>query len=70
MVPLDNLHMLAGGLRTMLQKLHETNPDLLRERIVSHFSVETMVEATERILIEMGSGRVEAISASRYGERK
>jgi glycosyltransferase involved in cell wall biosynthesis len=69
-VPLDNPHMLAGGLRTMLQKLHETNPDLLRERIVRYFSVETMVEATERILIETCSGRVEAISASRYGEMK
>jgi glycosyltransferase involved in cell wall biosynthesis len=67
-VPPGDAHILAGGLRTMLQKLHETNPDLLRERIVRHFSVETMVEATERILIETCSGRVEAINASRHGD--
>jgi glycosyltransferase involved in cell wall biosynthesis len=69
-VPPGDPQMLAEGLRTMLLELHEIKPHLLRERIVRHFSVETMVAATERILIETCSGRVEAISAGRYGEMK
>lgn len=55
-VPPGDQQMLAKGLRTMLQELHEIEPHLLRERIVRRFSVETMVEATERILIEMCGG--------------
>jgi len=55
-VPPDNPHMLARGLRNMLLRLCEVEPYLLRERIVRYFSVETMVEATERILIETCSG--------------
>ena len=56
MVSPGDPHMLAKGLKTMLQGLHEINPHHLRERIVRRFSVETMIEATERILIERCGG--------------
>ena len=57
-VPPGDLQALAVGLRTMLQELHEVEPHLLCERIVGHFSVETMVDATERALLEVCSGGV------------
>jgi len=57
-VPPGDPQALAVGLRTMLQKLHKVEPHLLCERIVRHFSMETMVDATERALLEVCSGGV------------
>jgi glycosyltransferase involved in cell wall biosynthesis len=51
-VPPGDPKMLAKGLRTMLQELHEMKPHQLRERIVRRFSAETMIETTERIFME------------------
>jgi glycosyltransferase involved in cell wall biosynthesis len=56
-VPPGDPQMLANALRTMLEKRHEIEPHQLRERIVRQFSVETMVEATEKILIETSGSR-------------
>lgn len=52
-VPSADPQMLAEGLNTMLQGLHEIKPQLLRERVASHFSAETIVEATERTLRDL-----------------
>jgi glycosyltransferase involved in cell wall biosynthesis len=52
-VPPGNPQILADGLKTMLHRLHGINPLELRERIVSRFSIEKMVEATEKALSEV-----------------
>ena len=44
---------LADGLETMLLQLHNVKPHRLRERIVSRFSIEKMVESTEKALVEV-----------------
>ena len=54
-VPPGNPQMLANGLKDMLHLLHGINPLELRERIVSRFSIEQMVEATEKALSEVCS---------------
>jgi len=54
-VPPGDSKKLADGLKTMLLQLHNIKPHLLRERIVSRFSVETMVKSTEKALIELSS---------------
>ncbi len=54
-VPPGDPRMLADGLKTMLLRLHGINPLELRERIVRRFSIESMVEATEKALIEVCS---------------
>ena len=51
-VPPANPQKLADGLKTMLLQLHDIKPQLLRERIRSRFSIETMVESTENVLME------------------
>jgi len=51
-VPPGDPKILAKGLKTMLLGLHGVKPQLLRDRILEHFRIETMVEATERILAE------------------
>ena len=52
-VPPGDPLKLADGLKTMLLKLHDIKPQLLRERIMSRFSIENMVESTEKALIEV-----------------
>ena len=54
-VPPGDPQMLADGLKTMLLRLHGIRPLELRERIVSRFSIESMVEATEKALVEVCS---------------
>jgi len=54
-VPPGDPLKLADGLKTMLLKLHDIKPQLLRERIMSRFSIENMVESTEKALIEVCS---------------
>src|SRR3989304_424560 len=54
-VPPGDPLKLADGLKTMLLKLHDIKPQLLRERIISRFSIENMVESTEKALIEVCS---------------
>lgn len=49
-VPSGDPQMLANGLNAMLLQLHDIKPLELRERIVSRFSIESMVEATEKAL--------------------
>jgi glycosyltransferase involved in cell wall biosynthesis len=51
-VPAGDPQALAKGLRTMLLRLHDVKPLRLRQRIVRHFSIEIMVETTEKILAE------------------
>jgi len=52
-VPPGDSKKLADGLNNMLMKLDDIKPHLLRERIKSCFGIETMVESTERALIEV-----------------
>ena len=52
-VPPGDSNKLADGLNNMLMKLDDIKPHLLRERIKSCFGIETMVESTERALIEV-----------------
>ena len=54
-VPSGNPQMLADGLTTLLHRLHGINPLGLRERIVSRFSIEKMVDDTEKALSEVCS---------------
>lgn len=54
-VPPGDPQMLADGLKTMVLRLHGIRPLELRERIVSRFSIESMVEATEKALVEVCS---------------
>lgn len=51
-VPPANPQMLAKGLRAMLLKLSDIKPYQIRDRIVKHFTIESMVDKTEKILIE------------------
>lgn len=51
-VPRADPQALAAGLGKMLEGLDAIQPHRLRQRIVSRFSVETMVVATERALLE------------------
>jgi glycosyltransferase involved in cell wall biosynthesis len=55
-VPRANPQMLANGLRTMLLKLSDIKPYQIRDRIVKHFTIENMVDKTEKILIETYGG--------------
>jgi len=43
-------------LRTMLLKLSDIKPYQIRDRIVKHFTIENMVDKTEKILIETYGG--------------
>ncbi|HLE24866.1 MAG TPA: glycosyltransferase [Thermodesulfobacteriota bacterium] len=52
-VPSGDPKKLANGLKTMLLQLDDIKPHLLRERIMNRFSIETMVESTEKALIEV-----------------
>ena len=54
-VPSGDPKKLANGLKTMLLQLDDIKPHLLRERIMNRFSIETMVESTEKALIEVCS---------------
>lgn len=49
-VPVGDSQVLAKGLKTMLSKLNDTKPLEIHDRIVRHFSLETMVDATETAL--------------------
>jgi glycosyltransferase involved in cell wall biosynthesis len=53
-VPPGDAQMLANGLRTMLLKLNEIKPLAIRSRIINLFSIENMVDATEKALDEIG----------------
>jgi len=52
-VPAGDSRALAKGLTTMLSKLSDKKPLEIRDRIVRHFSLETMVDATEKALNEI-----------------
>jgi len=54
-VPPGDPERLADGLKTMMLQLHDLKPHLIRERIMSRFSIETMVESTEKALLEVCS---------------
>lgn len=43
---------LARGLRTALMEVHKIKPHVLRDRIAKYFSVQALVEATEKVLID------------------
>jgi glycosyltransferase involved in cell wall biosynthesis len=49
-VPAGDPRVLAKGLKTMLVKLKDTKPIEIRDRIVRHFSLENLVDATETAL--------------------
>ena len=54
-VPWGDSQMLAHGLKTMLLKLNDIERLSIRDRIVRYFSLETMVDATEKALNEICS---------------
>ena len=49
-VPAGDSQVLAKGLKTMLSKLNDIKPLEIRDRIVRHFSLENLVDATETAL--------------------
>lgn len=55
-VPPGDPQALVEGLVTMMQELLKDQPRLLRERIAQNFSVETIVDATEKALLEVYHG--------------
>jgi len=52
-VPTGEPQLLAKAFKTMLMKLNDIKPLEIRDRIGSHFSLETMVDATEKALNEI-----------------
>jgi glycosyltransferase involved in cell wall biosynthesis len=52
-VPPDDSEMLANGLKTILLKLNDIKPLAIRSRIVRLFSIENMIDATEKALNEI-----------------
>ena len=52
-VPPGDARMLANGLEKMLLKLNNIDPGEIRGRIARLFSVENMVDATEKALAEV-----------------
>ena len=52
-VPPGDPQMLATGLEAMLLKLSDINSFEIRDRIVKHFTIEEMVDKTEKALIQL-----------------
>jgi glycosyltransferase involved in cell wall biosynthesis len=56
-VPSGDPKMLADGLLAMIEKLPEIEPERLRSRIVENFSIEIMVDKTEKALENLFRGK-------------
>jgi glycosyltransferase involved in cell wall biosynthesis len=56
-VPSGDPKMLADGLLAMIERLPEIEPERLRSRIVENFSIEIMVDKTEKALENLFRGK-------------